>query len=270
MLWALIGISTISRLIWAGAWGRYLTSLITSSTSSTPPWSYFDQPLMVALVGRDWPGSASRKTFLGLRPAVGLHRLVRRLDVADRTANCVVLRLEPPGLAALVSQLLPPRDGGCHHRPTGRTTALLLLLTLDRLAVALTIPTDLCLGLSVSAAWGGALLSKYHAVLLPPLISYGSPARGPAVCETGAHSAVVIGLIAFAPVIAWNATHDWASFLFQGGRASLRRISSDLMVSAAIVGIEALYLFPWLWIDRMLDYSSFLRYPAWPTRLGQE
>ena len=98
------------------------------------------------------------------------------------------------------------------------------LLTLDRLAVALDDPDRLVPWLGVGVAWGGAMLSKYHAVLLPAgalLHMVFWPQARRCLRKPGPYLAAAIGLIMFTPVIAWNATHDWASFLFQGGRASV-------------------------------------------------
>ena len=67
----------------------------------------------------------------------------------------------------------------------------------------------------------------------------------------------------FAPVIAWNATHDWASFLFQGGRAS---VSHQLRLDqlGAALGIEALLPVP-VALDR---YGRIIR-QAHPPRASR-
>ncbi len=135
------------------------------------------------------------------------------------------------------------------------------LLTLDRLAVALDDPDRLVPWLGVGLAWGGAMLSKYHAVLLPVgallHIVFWPQARR-CLRKPGPYLAAAIGLMLFAPVIAWNATHDWASFLFQGGRAS---VSHQLRLDqlGAALGTEALYLFPWLWIGMVVLLVKLIR-----------
>ena len=94
------------------------------------------------------------------------------------------------------------------------------LLTIDRLTVALDDPDRQSLKpwVWVGLAWGGALLSKYHAVLIP---------LGTALCvvldrsvrrrvyQPGPYLALAIGLLLFSPVIAWNASHGRASSLFR-------------------------------------------------------
>ena len=50
-LWALIGISTILRLIWAGSVGAVFDEPYYFQYIQHPALSYFDHPPMVALVG---------------------------------------------------------------------------------------------------------------------------------------------------------------------------------------------------------------------------
>jgi hypothetical protein len=59
--------------------------------------------------------------------------------------------------------------------------------------------------------------------------------------------AVAIGLLAFSPVLAWNAAHGWASFAFQGGRAVGGPRLRPEVALASVLG-QALYLFPWIWL----------------------
>jgi dolichol-phosphate mannosyltransferase len=71
---------------------------------------------------------------------------------------------------------------------------------------------------------GGALLSKYTALLMVPSVGFFlalSPARRRWLWRPQPWLALAIGLLLFAPVIWWNARHDWVSFLFQSGRATV-------------------------------------------------
>ena len=83
------------------------------------------------------------------------------------------------------------------------------------------------------AAWLGAgvaigigMLAKYSMVLLPAaafvfmLVDAGSRR---ALLSPWAWGGVLIALLTFSPVIAWNLQHDWASFSFQGSR----RLAAD-------------------------------------------
>lgn len=71
------------------------------------------------------------------------------------------------------------------------------------------------------AGFGGALLSKYYAVLLGPsllLFLLVSPHHRRWLIRPQPWVAFALALAMFAPVIWWNSQHEWASFLFQTGR----------------------------------------------------
>ena len=124
------------------------------------------------------------------------------------------------------------------------------LLTIDRLCDALQPPQRTWPWVWVGLAWGGAMLSKYHAVFLPAgmllLLLMHRPLRH-WLTRPQPYLAVILGLVVFSPVLIWNAGHGWASFLFQGGRAMgglLPRL--DYLATAMLA--QAGYLFPWIWI----------------------
>ena len=86
-------------------------------------------------------------------------------------------------------------------------------------------------GRSGGAAWwvtaglctGLAMASKYTAVLLCVglgLWVLASPALRAQLRRPGPWLGAAASIIVFSPVIAWNATHGWASFLRQGGRTA--------------------------------------------------
>ena len=126
------------------------------------------------------------------------------------------------------------------------------LLTIDRLTVALDEPDPRRLKpwVWVGLAWGGALLSKYHALLIPLgtllyiLLDRSMRRR---LYQPGPYLALAIGLLLFSPVIVWNASHGWASFLFQGSRAVGSWLPRPDYLILAILA-QAAYLFPWIWI----------------------
>jgi 4-amino-4-deoxy-L-arabinose transferase-like glycosyltransferase len=75
----------------------------------------------------------------------------------------------------------------------------------------------------IGAASGLALDSKYTAVLLPVgilLWLIWVPEMRGWLRRPGPWVAVLIALLVFAPVLGWNAGHDWVSFAKQGGRAA--------------------------------------------------
>jgi hypothetical protein len=67
----------------------------------------------------------------------------------------------------------------------------------------------------------------------------------------------MVALVVFAPVLAWNAAHDWVSFAFQGGRA----VGAQLHPLAPLntLGGEALFLLPWIWLPMMAAFVFALR-----------
>lgn len=103
----------------------------------------------------------------------------------------------------------------------------------------------------VGVAFGGAMLSKYHAVLLPAgVVVYAlvTPGQRKLLWRPGPYLAVAMGLLAFTPVVLWNSQHEWASFRFQGGRASSEGVTPFLHEGPLKwLGGPILYLFPWIW-----------------------
>ena len=59
------------------------------------------------------------------------------------------------------------------------------------------------------------------------------------------YAAAALALLVFSPVIVWNATHDWASFAFQGERGTVWNL--DLGHFFARLGTTILWMFPWIW-----------------------
>jgi dolichol-phosphate mannosyltransferase len=77
--------------------------------------------------------------------------------------------------------------------------------------------------LLAGVTFGGALLSKYYALLLAPsLLGFLllSPTQRHWLRRPQPWLALPIALLVFSPVIIWNAHHEWASFLFQSTRTA--------------------------------------------------
>lgn len=93
---------------------------------------------------------------------------------------------------------------------------------------------------------GLAFLGKYHGALLGGglvLFCLVSPQHRRALFSQWTLAAIALFLVAIAPVVIWNAQHEWASFRFQGNRAipttgySLERLLVTVLVALG-------YLFP--------------------------
>jgi len=136
------------------------------------------------------------------------------------------------------------------------------LLTMAALGEALVAePGRLRPWLGVGLAFGGALLSKYHAVFLPAaavLYLLVTPGARRLLLHPGPYLAVAVGLTLFSPVLVWNARHDWASFRFQGGRALGGGLRPEGLF-ASVVG-PILYLLPWVWYLLVAPLVSRLRH----------
>jgi len=113
----------------------------------------------------------------------------------------------------------------------------------------------------VGLAFGAAFLSKYHAVFLPAsavLYILVTPGTRRLLRTPGPYLAVAIGFLMFTPVLVWNATHGWASFRFQGGRAVGTGFDPAGLL-ASVVG-PVLYLLPWVWALLVVQLFSRLRH----------
>ena len=107
---------------------------------------------------------------------------------------------------------------------------------------------------------GLALLSKYSAVLTIGgafVFLLTSRAHRHWLARPEPYVAALVAFALFSPVILWNATHGWASFAFQGGRAGATRFR-PLMALSTLAG-EALFILPWIWAPMMVAFVAALR-----------
>jgi multisubunit Na+/H+ antiporter MnhB subunit len=123
--------------------------------------------------------------------------------------------------------------------------------------------------------FGGALLSKYHAVLLPVCLFFYmvmSPDNRHWLRKIKPYAALGIGVIMFLPNIMWNARHEWISYRFQlahggGGHFEVANIfevfGAQLGVWSPIIGglfvisiIDLLRRKPLRDMDRYLIWTS--------------
>lgn len=262
-LWGLIAVSGLVRLVLAASLGLGNDEAYYYLLAVHRDWSYFDHPPMVAVV--EWLGMA----LAGWR----VTELSLRLGFIVLFAGSTWL------LARLTTRFYGPRAGWfaalglnltAYHSVAAGTFALpdgpllfFWLLTLDRLAVALEGGPSwrLVPWVWVGLAWGGGLLSKYHAVFLPLgtlLYLVLEPTSRAWLRRPGPYLSLAIGLLVFTPVLAWNAGHGWVSFAFQGGRALGPLGFRPETLLAAVLG-QAFYLFPWMWVALVAILVSRLR-----------
>jgi hypothetical protein len=123
--------------------------------------------------------------------------------------------------------------------------------------------------LAVGAAVGLAMLCKYHAVfLIFGTVIFVASRRDQRhwLLHPGPYLAVALAFLSFAPVLVWNARHEWISFFWQGGRAAeYGGLRWDWL--ARSVGGQALWLLPWIWVPLVWELAvCFRRGPADPKR----
>jgi hypothetical protein len=252
----LIAVTGLVRLIPALGLGLGNDEAYHFLYATHPALSYYDHPPMMAWVekvGLALPGAATTK--LGLRIGfialfAGSTWVLARLTTryyGGRSGFLAAFALNISGYYGLAASTLALPDG---------PLLFFWLLTLDRLSIALEGPPNSRLRpwVWVGLAWGGAMLSKYHASFLPlgaalyvalhrPLWRW---ARLP-----GPHLALVLGLALFSPVLIWNHNHHWVSFLFQGGRAvGSWTFRPDFLAVALLAQVA--YLFPWIWLPLVI------------------
>jgi hypothetical protein len=107
---------------------------------------------------------------------------------------------------------------------------------------------------------GLALFSKYSAGLV--VLGAGgfllaAPQHRHWLRRPHPYLAGLLALLVFAPVLAWNAGHHWASFAFQGERAAGLRFR-PLAPFATWAG-EALFVLPWIWLPLVAVWLAALR-----------
>lgn len=108
---------------------------------------------------------------------------------------------------------------------------------------------------------GGAMLSKYHGVFviagtLGFLVTSSGHRRW--LATPGPYVGSLIAAACFAPVVIWNARHEWVSFAFQGGRAgSAGGIHLDSL--AANIGGQMAWVLPWIFVPLALAAWRALR-----------
>ena len=260
-LFVLIVVSTLLRLLAASSLGLGNDEAYHFLYAVHPDLSYYDHPPMLAWV--EMVGlSLSGATFSPLALRCGfvllfagstwlLARIAGRLYGAQ-AGFLAALALNLTGYYGLAASTFALPDG---------PLLFFWLLTFDRLSVALENPPRTLPWVWVGLAWGGAMLSKYHAIFLPAAALLLLVLRPPLrhwLNRPGPYLAFAIGAILFSPVLAWNAGHGWVSFLFQGGRAVGRLWPRPDYLATALLA-QAAYLFPWIWIPLVVLLVRELR-----------
>jgi 4-amino-4-deoxy-L-arabinose transferase-like glycosyltransferase len=249
--------STMVRLICAVCLGLGNDEAYHFQYAAHPALSYFDHPPMMSwieMAGLALPGAGTSTWALRIGfillfagSTVILARMTGRYYGA-KAGFLAAFALNVTGYYGLAASMFALPDG---------PLLFFWLLTVDRLSVALDEPDPRRLRpwVAVGLAWGGAMLSKYHAVFIPMgaalyLLLDGTMRRR-WIFRPGPYIALAVGLMLFSPVLIWNAGHGWVSFFFQGGRAVGGWMPRPDYLLVAILA-QAGYLFPWIWVPLVL------------------
>lgn len=214
LFFLVLAISTLFRLAIAGRFGFGADEAHYVMYSRHLAWGYFDHPPMVAFLAA-LTGTLGKSLFFA-----------RLGPIICSAVSLIILRYLSLSLY---------RD----ERISFWAIVLLLLMPYQHLLMVALLP-DSTLNVfwcsTLLAAWcairegrwiewilagilfGGALLSKYHAILLPLcLFCYllNSPQHRFWLGKIQPYVASLIGLIVFLPNIIWNARHDWISYSYQ-------------------------------------------------------
>jgi len=212
---------------------------------------YFDHPPMVALVtalGRVFFGDTALgvrfgSVCMGIVASIVLVASTRRL-AGDSAALLAAIAFAVMPLAAAGLVLATP------DAPLFAAAATMWYALIRALETLPRTRTSLGWWCAAGVALGVAFASKYTAVLLPLGVLIACVAHAPLrprLREPGPYLAVALAVLVFAPVLVWNARHDWLSLAFQLGhglsRSSGSVIGRELEMIGGQVGLVSPVLF---------------------------
>lgn len=236
LFWALLAAATALRLLFAAIVPLAPDEAYYWVWSRTLQPGYLDHPPMIALFIRAGTLLAGEGAF-GIRLVGPLAMAVATVLLA-RAANDLFPDRKPGVLAALVFNATPlVAVGGLLATPD---LPLLVFWTAAIWALArLHTTQDGWWWLAFGVLAGLALVSKYTAVLLGAgVVAWlaATPAAWRWWRDWRLYAGGVLAMLVFAPVLAWNAAHEWASFAKQGGRAGVDSPGFTLRFLGELVG----------------------------------
>lgn len=209
---------------------------------------YLDHPPMVALFIAAGTAIAG-ETALGVRLLAPVSMALGSVLLARAGDALFPGRQAGLWAAVLLNATLLAGLGGVTMTPD---TPLLLFWTAALWAAArLQASQDGRWWLAVGAFAGLALASKYTAVLFGlgmVLWLLLDPAMRRWLLDWRLWAGGAVALLAFAPVLAWNAAHDWVSFAKQGGRAGVGDVGAALRFMGELIGGQAALATPLVFV----------------------
>lgn len=238
------------RLILASGSGLGIDESYMAAASRHFAASYFDHPL-----ASWWLELASRRLFGSAAPIVVRLPFVALSGISSWLLYLITKRLfgARAGFWAVLAYSISPVFSlafGTWVLPDGPLNTALLAF-LYALLRALGLPEQ-----KPSPRWwlaagvfaGLAMLSKYNAALVLAGAALGvllDPVGRRELRQPWPWLGVLLALALFSPVVVWNVQHHWASFNYQGARATGLRLRPAMPFS--IWAGEALFVLPWLW-----------------------
>ena len=215
---------TAMRLVYAHALDLRTDEAYYWTWSKENVLSFLDHPPMVAWFIR-FGTAILGDTNLGVRLGGIVAMLATQLLLAD-----IVRRVTSNNVRAVMLALLLPEAAlyyGLLMAKVAPDTALIpfsvaMLWSLVRLAQS----NDGRWWLAAGLFAGLSLLSKFTAIMFAPAVlafALVPDWRWRWLRSPYPYLAALIAIVAFSPVLIWNAEHDWASFRFQAVRATVER-----------------------------------------------
>jgi hypothetical protein len=257
---ALIAVASAVRLLMAAALGLGIDESYMVAAGRRLQWGYFDHPPLAW-----WLSAGAARLFSSEAAVVVRLPFIVLFGVSTWLTYRLGATLFSPraGAWAALALNLAPVFGvtsGGWVLPDGPLDAALLAAALCLVRALPEQRAGWRWWLGAGGAAGLALLSKYTAILVLAgafLYLLTTPHHRAWLRRPHPYGAALVAFVLFVPVIAWNAAHGWASLGFQGGRATAERLypAGPLVV----LGGEALYLLPWLWLAMMVALVQALR-----------
>lgn len=243
----IILIGSLCRMMLAGTIGLGVDESYAVSVARQLSLSYFDHPplhfwiiwLTAQLSGTETP-LMLRLPFIGMFAGTTwlMYRIGTRLfDEWSGVYAALILNISAVFSLSTGSWILP--DGPLVFFMLS-ATLLLIRLTFEPAAAWYLWPAA---GLLI----GLGMLAKYHAIflLVGSCIFYLTTKERAHVLRTaGPYLTLTAAALVFLPVILWNQEHHWTSFLFQGGRGTVKEFA-PLNLLKNLAGQTA-WLLPWM------------------------
>ena len=219
LFWLFLALITVFRLFFADKFGLGVDESHYLLYARHLAWGYFDHPPMVAFLAALTTLFGESVFWVRLGPIICstisliiLRYLALELYRDERVAfgSAILLQLMPYQHLLMVG-LLP--DATLNVFWCGTLLAVRRAMNSGKWSM----------WILAGLLFGGALLSKYHALLLALcLLGYfiTSAHHRFWLKKVQPYIAVLIGLMVFIPNIIWNARHDWISYAYQLGQGA--------------------------------------------------